>query len=439
MTAPIDEVLYVTFNQDSSALSVGTKKGYQLYSLSASDELVKLHDTTPEPDIYIIERLFSSSLVTYVTLNSPRKLQVVHFQKQQEICSQSYSNSILAVRLNRTRLIVCLEESLYIHNIRDMKVLHTIRDTPPNPAGVCELSSHENSFLAYPGSVQNGEVQVFDACNLQAVTMITAHSGRIAALKFSVDGSKLATASEKGTVIKVFSVPVGDKLFEFRRGVKRCAAIYSLAFSADGLLLACSSSTETVHVFKLEHKGVSAANAIANASQHGGSSDERQHRSVAGHGASTDESGVQGWVNFVSKTAASYLPTPVSDMFQQDRAFATAKLTHAGSRSVCALTCVKQQKLRLLVASMDGRLYTFDFNADDGGDCQLIRQFRLDTHHDKATAVPSGSSHKTSTNVGDGQSSKNETNSAGELLAPKLGSFNLDDDQEFPPVAHTSG
>jgi hypothetical protein len=30
---------------------------------------------------------------------------------------------------------VCLEESLYIHNIRDMKVLHTIRETPPNPAG----------------------------------------------------------------------------------------------------------------------------------------------------------------------------------------------------------------------------------------------------------------------------------------------------------------
>ena len=30
---------------------------------------------------------------------------------------------------------MCLEESLYIHNIRDMKVLNTIRETPPNPAG----------------------------------------------------------------------------------------------------------------------------------------------------------------------------------------------------------------------------------------------------------------------------------------------------------------
>lgn len=65
------------------------------------------------------------------------------------------------------RLVVCLEESLYIHNIRDMKVLHTIRDTPANPKGICALSPHnEHAYLAYPGSVQTGEVQIFDTITL---------------------------------------------------------------------------------------------------------------------------------------------------------------------------------------------------------------------------------------------------------------------------------
>lgn len=113
-----------------------------------------------------MERLFSSSLVAIVSLKAPRKLKVCHFKKGTEICNYSYSNTILAVKLNRQvgvneqqttlaslslqaawrdaddvcvssfqRLIVCLEESLYIHNIRDMKVLHTIRETPPNPSG----------------------------------------------------------------------------------------------------------------------------------------------------------------------------------------------------------------------------------------------------------------------------------------------------------------
>lgn len=65
------------------------------------------------------------------------------------------------------RLVVCLEDSLHIHNIRDMKVLHTIRDTPPNPTGLCSLSTNsDHCYLAYPGSNTVGEVQIFDAINL---------------------------------------------------------------------------------------------------------------------------------------------------------------------------------------------------------------------------------------------------------------------------------
>jgi hypothetical protein len=33
------------------------------------------------------------------------------------------------------RLLVCLEESIYIHNIKDMKLLKTLLDIPANPTG----------------------------------------------------------------------------------------------------------------------------------------------------------------------------------------------------------------------------------------------------------------------------------------------------------------
>lgn len=152
-----------------------------------------------------------------------------------------------------------------------MKVLHTIRDTPPNPTGLCALSiNSENCFLAYPGSSTIGEVQIFDAVNLvitilsfnfcfipqyifqHSKIMIPAHDSPLAALAFSPTGLKIATASEKGTVIRVFSVTDGQKLYEFRRGVKRCVSISSLSFSMCSQFLCCSSNTETVHVFKLE-------------------------------------------------------------------------------------------------------------------------------------------------------------------------------------------
>ena len=36
-----------------------------------------------------------------MSLSSPRKLKVCHFKKGTEICNYSYSNTILAVKLNR--------------------------------------------------------------------------------------------------------------------------------------------------------------------------------------------------------------------------------------------------------------------------------------------------------------------------------------------------
>lgn len=55
--------------------------------------------------MYIVERLFSSSLVVVVSLSMPRRMNVYHFKKGTEICNYSYSNNILAVKLNRQVII----------------------------------------------------------------------------------------------------------------------------------------------------------------------------------------------------------------------------------------------------------------------------------------------------------------------------------------------
>jgi len=50
-----------------------------------------------------------------------------------------------------------------------MTVLHRICDTPLNSRGVCALSASSagtDGYLAYPGSVDVGEVQIFDAVAL---------------------------------------------------------------------------------------------------------------------------------------------------------------------------------------------------------------------------------------------------------------------------------
>uniref|UniRef100_A0A8C1YXC2 WD repeat domain, phosphoinositide interacting 2 n=1 Tax=Cyprinus carpio TaxID=7962 RepID=A0A8C1YXC2_CYPCA len=431
--AGCSQLLFANFNQDNTSLAVGTKSGYKFFSLSSVDKLEQIYEciekvenhccnvfyiliylcSADTEDVCIVERLFSSSLVAIVSLKAPRKLKVCHFKKGTEICNYSYSNTILAVKLNRQRLIVCLEESLYIHNIRDMKVLHTIRETPPNPSGLCTLSiSNDNCYLAYPGSATIGEVQVFDTVNLRAANMIPAHDSPLAALAFDASGTKLATASEKGTVIRVFSIPEGQKLFEFRRGVKRCVSICSLAFSMEGLYLSASSNTETVHIFKLETQR------------------EKPQEEP------TTWTGYFGKVLMASTT---YLPAHVTEMFTQGRAFATVRLPFSGHKNICALAII-QKIPRLLVAAADGYLYLYNLDPQEGGECTLMKQHKLDGSAEAANEILEQTAHDRplvaqtySAAVAKGYT-EDQGAVGGAGLEDDMNTLHLDEENEQPPL-----
>jgi len=419
---------FVTFNQDSTCVAVGSDNGYRLYSINSTDSMDLVH-SDDDPDIYIAERLFSSSLVATVSNANPRTLQVCHFKKGTEICRYSYTDRIRAVRMNRSRLVVCLEESLYIHNIRDMKVIHTITSTPPNPSGLIALSCDTTNycFLAYPGHSHTGQLQVFDADTSLAVrVVIPAHEGQLAAITFSRTNTRVATASVKGTVIRIFDTRDGVKLYELRRGLKRTASIFSLSFSPCGTFLACSSNTETVHIFKLD-SGCGAQE----------------------EGSPPSEGSWYGYINSVVTASAGYLPAQVTDTLSQGRAFATVHLMRTATRNICALSVIRKC-LRLVVCDGTGRLGLYSLDQGEGGDCSLIKEFSLsnsgsDTEnlsdtdhlspHNKDPQIPSYSDKLKNRDGREMTESDKFHEMASATEPPPKTCFLLDDDGEFPPVA----
>ena len=58
----------------------------------------------------------------------------------------------------------------------------------------------------------------------------------------------LATASDKGTLIRIFSTEDGSPLQEVRRGSDK-AEIFSIAFDKNSNWIACSSDKGTIHIF----------------------------------------------------------------------------------------------------------------------------------------------------------------------------------------------
>ncbi|KUI59920.1 Autophagy-related protein 18 [Cytospora mali] len=261
---------FITFNQDHSCLAVGTSKGFRIYH---TDPFSKIF-SSDDGNVSIIEMLFSTSLVALVL--SPRHLIIQNTKRASVICELTFRSAVLAVRLNRRRLAVVLEEEIYLYDIANMTLLYVI-STSPNPTAICALSpSSENCYIAYPlpkpredtGERRpahapplstyvpptSGDVLIFDTITLKAVNVIEAHRSPLSCIALNSDGTLLATASETGTIIRVFSVPRGQKLYQFRRGTYP-STIYSMSFNLSSTLLCVSSTSDTVHIFRLANAG----------------------------------------------------------------------------------------------------------------------------------------------------------------------------------------
>uniref|UniRef100_A0A0K0E3N2 WD repeat domain phosphoinositide-interacting protein 2 n=1 Tax=Strongyloides stercoralis TaxID=6248 RepID=A0A0K0E3N2_STRER len=394
----IGEVHCVTFNQDLKSLLVGHERGYSIYNITTIDKIDKINECTkPEyKEVIHFERLFSSNLITLVHRNKPRHLIVCNFGKEIEVCNQPCVNSIVAVKLNRYRIVICLEETIHIHNVRDMKKIQTINDTPRNPNGIIDLSNNEPSFVAYPGDAHNGIVNIYDGNNCNSAIIIHAHDSPLAALKFNNEGTMIATSSTKGTVIRIWDVSSGDKLFEFSRGVSRCVTIYSLAFSPCSGYLAASSNTETVHIFKL-------------VPQNEGKQNE-------------EEQNIGTWVGYIQKQVSPYLPTQVSEVISRSKSYATATLPRSGFKNV-------------VFATTGGYLYCYHI-PPEGGECSLLHQYIIGPTANVTSnnSNDSGITPITQSNSSNSVPKSNKTNdNDGEK---KLSSYSGTDKQdEFPPLS----
>ncbi|PKY46413.1 WD40 repeat-like protein [Rhizophagus irregularis] len=413
-----NELLFINFNQDFSCISVGTQHGYKIYNC---DPFGKCYSKS-DGGIGIVEMLFCTSLVALVGAGehpsfSPRRLQITNTKRQTTICELTFQTSILAVKLNRRRLIVVLEQTIFVYDISNMKLLHNI-ETSPNPSAICALSpSNENCYIAYPSptpspsspfsnhitqhTAPSGDVYIFDALSLQAVNIVQAHKSPVAYVAINSEGTLLATASDKGTVIRVFSIPNAQKLYQFRRG-SYPARIHSISFNLVSSLLCVSSDTETVHIFKLggntggpgggagANNGTTNGTGGANPSRHsigpttiGGFEAFIDGKKKTGSGTIRRQSFHLG--RTVAGSVGNYLPDALTEMWEPTRDFAYLKLPSSGVQSVVALSNTTPQ---VMVVTSEGYFYQYNIDFENGGECVLLKQFSLlEPNEDMGTSL----------------------------------------------------
>lgn len=80
---------------------------------------------------------------------------------------------------------------------------------------------------------------------------INAHESDVGALAVNSEGTLVASASVRGTIIRIFSAEDGKILQELRRGSGK-AFITSILFHPVLHLIACTSNRSSIHLFEIK-------------------------------------------------------------------------------------------------------------------------------------------------------------------------------------------
>jgi WD40 repeat protein len=344
--AQSNELLYVGFNQDYGCFACGTDTGFRIYNCDPFKETFRRDFN--KGGIGHVEMLFRSNILALVgggrnPQYPPNKCMIWDDHQNRVIGELSFRSEVKSVKLRRDRVVVVLEHKVYVYNIADLKLVDHI-ETTSNPKGMCCLCPYNsNTVLVCPG-LQRGHVRV-ELYDHKKTSLIPAHETNLACIALNFEGTRLATASEKGTLVRIFDTASAQLLQEVRRGADR-AEIYSICFNHTSQWLALSSDKGTIHVFALVNKNPVEPSAEDDPNKTAGAApDEKQSQGAAAYGLSL----IKG-----------ILPKFITG----ERSFAQYRVP--GSHTIVAFGTEKNS---LIVVSADGTFYKALFDPEKGGEC----------------------------------------------------------------------
>ena len=264
----INQVLYISHNNSHNYICLGTLSGFKIFSLiSIPIELIYEYKFNPIEPVKIVEMLEESQLLILVgqkeSINlSPKKLTLFDLGQKKVIYSLNpYNAEIKLVRLNKKRLIAYADKTIFIYNLSNMKLLHSIKfdediinsDKIFYQGQMCLSPNPErNNFLIYSFSQCHGLIKIYDTLYLTYVNFFKAHKNPVFKICLNLNGDLLASCSRSNGSIKIFKIPNGEKLFKFKR-TYTSNTITGMNFNILGSnKLVVSSSSSNLHIFDLE-------------------------------------------------------------------------------------------------------------------------------------------------------------------------------------------
>ncbi|WOK93709.1 hypothetical protein Cni_G02409 [Canna indica] len=373
------EMLSISWNQNYGCFAVGTTNGFHIYKCDTFKETFRRE--LKNGGFGIVEMLFRSNILALVGGDAnfqypPNKVIIWDDHQSRCIGEFAFRSNVRAVKLRQDRVVIVLEHKIYVYDFTDLKLVHLI-ETLSNPKGLCCLSHHSTiSVLACPG-LHRGEIRV-EHYGLKIKKNFRAHDSQISCMTLTLDGLLLATASSKGTLIRIFNTMDGTRLQEVRRGLDR-AEIYSIALSPNVQWLVVSSDKGTVHLFSLR---VRVARDDASTQTVSTQSPRIVHQNSS---PSVNALVSPATVGSNTNSSLYFMRGVLPKYFSSEWSFAQFHLPE-----VTRYTAAFGGQNTVMIVSMDGSFYRCTFDPVSGGQMlqkEYIRFLKADCHNKSKSAT----------------------------------------------------
>jgi len=268
------------FNQDQSCFVCAMEDGLRVYNVEPAREHAHLR-CQQTGSIGRAEMLGRTNLIAVVgggkrPMFADNVVMIYDDKKAKMVLEVTLPSPVLAVRLKRDTLVAVCRNQIHVFSFPNRcQKLYTLT-TKDNPRGLCEISpiraSHNGGnmdggeFMVFPG-YKTGSLQIINMSTTEqhvssAPVTINAHQNELYCIAINQQGSMIASASVKGTLIRIWDTVRRVMLVELRRGSDN-AVIYCINFSLGDEWLCCSSDKGTVHVFALQDYKLNKRSALA--------------------------------------------------------------------------------------------------------------------------------------------------------------------------------
>lgn len=282
----------------------------------------------------------------------PRNRIIIWDDHQGKIISQlRFNKKILNIKLRSDSIIGVCDDKIYIFNINTLETIMSF-ETLNNTSGLIAMTTDDTKFVIAIPARDPGIIQIRRCIPLKDSQLIKAHDTKIAYLIINKDGKLLATASEKGTLIRIWKIEDGTEVTELRRGSKS-VNMNCIVFSHDNKLIGCTSDTGTIHIFSIfEVKKALETNSV------GSNNNKKDYNEIQPKTQKSLLSKITGIFGFKS------------DYFEKERSFVKFRVPEKNSLLALGLDNT------FVVITYEGNYYYVAYPLE-GGDCTKIKEVNI--------------------------------------------------------------